>query len=289
MQIIFFIFSFQIVIYGNERWNFARNARIASLGEASSSLIDPGSFFFNPATPSLFENKVIQATFSNYFSDVFKFGAFNFITGDSTNKFYASFNYIFSDNIYFTIYKDTTEAYDIEKIEKRGLIRVSSIHLLSGFSKKLKKFNFGFSLKIMRENLHVGKGYGLGMDVGILSVNKFNFSFALRNFLGSINLWDSGRKEYIPTSLRIGFSKDFIKKILFSFDVESYWEKNFKISCYAGLETKILKDFFIRTGWRENIPTLGFGFKIKKLDVDYALGGNLELQAFHVVSLSLEL
>ncbi|MEN3046768.1 MAG: hypothetical protein ABDH49_07315 [Candidatus Hydrothermales bacterium] len=286
MQLIFFIISFQLVIYGNERWGFSRNARIASLGEASSSIIDPGSFLFNPATSSLFQNKVIQATFSNYFSGFFKFGTFNFIAGDSIRKFFTSLNYIFSDNIYYTIYEDTVEASNIDEIVKKGVIKINSIQILGGFSNKLKNFNFGLLLKFMRENLYVGKGYGIGMDVGFLFSDEFNFSFSLRNFLGSINLWDSGRKEYIPTSLRVGFSKNFLERILFSFDTESYFESRFRISYYAGLEAKILKSYFIRAGWRENIPTIGFGFRIKNLDIDYAIGGNFELSAFHIVSLS---
>ncbi|MEO0254539.1 MAG: hypothetical protein ABIN20_03850 [candidate division WOR-3 bacterium] len=288
MQIILLIFSFQVITYGNERWNFARNARISSLGEASSALKDPASFFFNPATPLLLKEKVIQGTFSNYFSDIFKFGAFNLLTGDSINKFFLSLNYIFSDKILYTIYKDTTPAEDPLNIENKGFISINSIQILSGFSKKIKNIYTGISLKLMRENLYVGKGYGMGIDIGFLFKRDFNFSFTLRNAFGNINIWDSGRKEFIPPSIRIGISKEFLKKILFTFDFETLLEEKFKFKTCAGIEFMGTENFFLRAGWRENIPTFGTGLRIKKINIDYALGGNFELSLFHIISASIE-
>ncbi len=288
MQIILLIFSFQVITYGNERWNFARNARISSLGEASSTLKDPASFFFNPATSLLLKEKVIQGTFSSYFSDIFKFGTFNFLTGDSINKFFLSLNYIFSDRILYTIYKDTTPTQDPLNIEKKGFISINSIQILSGFSKKIKNFYAGISLKLMRENLYVGKGYGMGIDLGFLFKRDFNISFTLRNVFGNINIWDSGRKEFISPSIRTGISKEFLKKILFTLDFETLLEEKFKVKNYTGIELKGKENFFLRAGWRENIPSFGAGLRIKKLNIDYALGGNFELSLFHIFSASIE-
>ncbi|MEO0283853.1 MAG: hypothetical protein ABIN17_02120 [candidate division WOR-3 bacterium] len=288
MQIILFFFSLHVITYGNERWNFARNARISSIGEASSALKDPASFFFNPATSLLLKEKVIQGTFSNYFSDIFKFGAFNLLTGDSINKFFLSLNYIFADKILYTIYKDTTPAQDPLNIENKGFISINSIQILSGFSKKIRNIYTGISLKLMRENLHVGKGYGIGIDLGFLFKRDFNISFTLRNVFGNINIWNSGRKEFIPPSIRIGISKEFLKKILFTFDFEALLEEKFKLKTCAGIEFIGTENFFLRAGWRENIPTFGAGLRIKKINIDYALGGNFELSLFHIISASIE-
>lgn len=288
MQIILIIFFLEIINYGNERWDFARNARISSLGEASSTLKDPASFFFNPAASLLLKENVFQGTFSNYFSDIFKFGTFNFLTGDSINKFFLSVNYIISDKILYTLYNDTTPAQDILNIEKKGFISINSIQILSGYSKKIKNIYAGISLKLMRENLYVGKGYGLAFDLGFLFKRDFNFSLTLRNTFGSINIWDSGRKEFVPPLIRGGISKEFFKKILFTIDFETLLEEKFKVKNLMGIEFKGKENFFLRAGWRENIPTFGAGFKIKKLNIDYALGGNFELSIFHIISASIE-
>ncbi len=289
MQIFLIIlFSFQTVYYGNERWNFARNARITSLGEAGSSLKDGGGFFLNTANSLLFEKKVLEGSFSNYFSDIFKFGTINFIGGDSLKKFFLSLNYIFADNILYTIYKDTSPAKDINEIEKKGYISINSIQILSGFSKKIKNIYTGISLKLIRENLFIGKGFGIGADLGFLLKRNFNSSLTFKNILGAFLLWDSGRKEYIPPSLRIGFSKEFIKIFFITSDFELALEKNFNIKSYAGMEFKGTENLLLRAGWRENLPTLGIGLKLKNINIDYALGGNFELSIFQIISASIE-
>jgi len=289
MQIfLIIVFSFQTVHYGNERWNFARNARITSLGEAASSLKDPAGFFSNPANSMLFKNKVLQGTFSSYFSDIFKFGTVNFISGDSLKKFFVSLNYIFADKILYTIYQDTTPAQDIGEIDQRGYISINSIQILSGFSKKIKNFFAGISIKLMRENLYVGKGYGMGIDLGLLFKRNFNFSLTFKNIFGGLNFWDSGRKEYIPPSIRTGLSREFLKRILITADFEATFEKKFNIKSYAGLEFKGTENFLLRAGWRENIPTLGIGLRLQNINIDYALGGNFELSVFHIISASIE-
>jgi len=288
MQIFLIAFlSFQTVYYGNERWNFSRNARITSLGEASSSLKDPAGFFSNPATPLLFEKKVLQGSFSTYFN-IFKFGTVNFLSGDTLKKFFVSFNYIFADEILYTIYEDTTPAQNIGEIEKKGYISVNSIQILSGFSKKIKNFYAGISIKLMRENLYVGRGYGMGIDLGFLFKRNFNFSITLKNLLGGFNFWDSGRKEYIPTSIRTGISREFLKRILITTDFEALFEKKFDIKSYTGVEFQGTENFLLRAGWRENIPTFGIGLRLQNINIDYALGGNFELSAFHIISVSIE-
>ncbi len=281
---LFFIISFESVIYGGERWNFSRSARISGLGEASVSLKDPAGIVFNPAISMLFEKKSLELTFSDYFENIFKFGSLNFITGDSLKKFFISLNYIFSDNILYTIYKDTIPAGDISEIENKGYISINSIQIVTGFSKKIKNFYAGISTKIFREDLYSGKGYGIGIDLGFLFKKNYIISLVLRNIGGSFNFWQSGRKEWVPPSMRVGGSKILLDKFLIAIDFETSFEKKIRLKPYAGLEFSHNKKLFIRAGWRENVPSFGVGFRLKKIHIDYALGGNFDLSVFHIFS-----
>jgi hypothetical protein len=296
MYILFLIFSFEIVSFGGERWNFPRSARIFAMGEAGSALKkEIGSFIYNPASILMIDKREIQGTFSNFFAGLYNFTSLNSFFEFEDKGILLSFSYSYSDNILHTVYKDTIPAESPEEIEKKGNLKFLSYQLVFSFAKNFSFIKWGVNLRFFREEFGIGAGYGTGVDMGILIDKNVKISLSLRHILGDYVFWNSGAQEWIPPSLRFGIYYEPFHFLKTSFDLEIYGENRgtlfsygiFSFAPYFGLEYVPKENVFIRLGWRENLPSMGAGVILfEKLKVDYAIFGNLTLQFSHIVSLS---
>ncbi len=144
----------------------------------------------------------------------------------------------------------------------------------------------GLNIKMIKNymsGITNGNASGLDSDVGFLLLspnNLFNFGVCFQNILRGDIAWDSGNKDKLPPTLRLGMSYKLLSpNILFAMDAENAaidsrptllhtgveWHANDSLSLRFGVDQSALD-----TSNVTNNVTYGVGFKLAGMMFDYA-------------------
>lgn len=95
--------------------------------------------------------------------------------------------------------------------------------------------------------------------------------------------------ERVPTILIAGISSKVSENLIVAIELEK--DLDYKAAIKTGIEYRILKKFFVRTGIRiqPNAAFFGFGFKQTRYSIDYAFQYNQSWGARHQASVSYRL
>ena len=247
--IIFFcvIVSFSSLIAGND--NNPIGGRSAAMGNASVAFSDIWAIHNNQA--GLANLKSISAGF--YYENRYslkelsmKSGAF--ILPTKSGVFGLSMNYFG--------YKNYNE-------QKIGLAYAKSFG---------ERFSAGLQMDYL--STHIGEEYGnkrtFTFELGVIAELTENLCLGAHIFNPARVKLNDYNNERIPTIAKLGLSYKFSEKLLLSIETEK--DINFEPEFKGGIEYKIIKEIYIRTGISTNpvLNTFGFGIEIKRLKIDFA-------------------
>jgi hypothetical protein len=167
-----------------------------------------------------------------------------------------------------------------------------------------EKLSYGVNLKVISRSIDDGSAWGIGFDVGaIYSVTpKFRVGVNLQDITTTLLAWNTGRKELITPTAKIGSSYDipFLKtgRITPTVDFDVRFENRkfaslanvgpVSFDMHAGLEYGFKDIFALRVGYNDvKQLTFGAGVKLPKLNLDYSFAkfdGNDQLGNTHRIS-----
>lgn len=281
--------------------------RTAAMGGAHSALISVKTLEFtgNPASTALAENR------SAYFAYSRPFAGIELMAGDGTTGFSknrAALVYpfkkggaagagisrinlsgIYIEDIYLFNYSVSTgkikEFY--ERFQEESLFRTFNRKQPSIFLRNIKTY-VGINIKYMRHSYELDEytkddpvfsggvsAYGIGIDLGLLSVYKNTFSVACT--LKDLNRPDVGLKntDRVPSSVILGFGLNTGNYSL-AIDL-SFRDSIFNADAGAEYLTGILA---LRAGAGLNKITAGLGISYKFLILDYSISWPYLLRDF---------
>lgn len=181
---------------------------------------------------------------------------------------------------------------------------------IATYSKKHSdKLSYGVNLKVISRSIDDGSAWGIGFDVGaIYSVSpKFRIGANLQDITTTLLAWNTGRKELITPTAKIGGSYDipFFKtgRITPALDFDVRFENRkfaslasagpVSFDMHAGLEYGFKDLFALRVGYNDvKQLTFGAGVKLPKLNLDYSFAkfdGSDQLGNTHRISVTFTL
>jgi len=143
------------------------------------------------------------------------------------------------------------------------------------------------NLKIISRSIDDGSAWGVGFDVGAIYSFAPNFRVGanLQDLTTTYLAWNTGRKELITPTAKIGSSYDFeifkTGRITPALDFDVRFENRkfaslahlgaASFDMHAGLEYGFKDLFAVRVGYNDvKQLTLGAGIKLPKLNIDYS-------------------
>jgi hypothetical protein len=147
-------------------------------------------------------------------------------------------------------------------------------------------FSYGANVKVLRESLGDHGATGFGVDVGALyRMNEFlAFGANLQDATTTLLAWDTGRKELVAPTLKIG-AAGFLPALGGRFTPAVDFDVRFEnrryasmihlggvsIDVHSGLEYQFKNVVFLRAGYSDvKQPTFGAGLHLPKLSIDYS-------------------
>ncbi len=184
--------------------------------------------------------------------------------------------------------------------EEEGKFGADDIALLLGYAEAINsRLSLGGSIKGIRQRIDDEKAYGIALDLGALYrwrlLNKeLDIGLVLLNFGPGIKFVN---KSYdLPLAIRLGLGMAFLNnRLRVGFDVNQPIDNYVKY--HLGFEYRIIRELFIRTGYRYRLHgnalgdksgmTAGIGLRINDFQLDYAFVPYGELGDTHRISLTL--
>ena len=174
----------------------------------------------------------------------------------------------------------------------------NSLAFITGYGQKISPFEFGFSIKLIREQIDNGIGYAIGGDLGLTYDYKMPGNFLGlpktygKNIKTSILLQNAGSGRGInnyklPACIKFGIGTEIIYDLQFEIGVEKYIMDNMQMGLNIGMEYCFENYYIVRMGYRfleyqKNSFTLGIGIqyplgiKLIKIDAAYMPAGVLK-------------
>ena len=122
----------------------------------------------------------------------------------------------------------------------------------------------------------IAEGYGskgvLAAEVGIQARPIEGLSIGVHVFNPTCTKLVDYNDERVPTIIRLGADYTFSHKVILAIETEKDMAK--KAVFKAGLEYKVVKEFYLRGGISTNptIGSFGFGINMKNLKIDFSAG-----------------
>jgi len=170
--------------------------------------------------------------------------------------------------------------------------------------RKSERFYYGGNVKIIRKGIGENSAYGMGFDFSCLwqPYSHLNIGANLQDVTTTLLVWDTGRKEAITPTAKIGAayiweSPKIMGQLIPAFDMDVRFENrrysaqynlgSVSFDLHAGMEYRFKQLLAFRTGLDTGRFTAGFGIKLPKLNIDYAFLRHYDLGDTHRISVIL--
>jgi hypothetical protein len=157
------------------------------------------------------------------------------------------------------------------------------------YAQPARGFQWGGSLKVIRQSVGEFSSFGLGVDVGLLRPNvlgNLDVGLAIHDLTGTYLSWSTGRKETIAPVPRLGLayrrdSAALRGGLLFAGDVDLHfdnrrgadqvWQGAVSANLHLGVEFTMQDRLALRLGLNESDFQAGAGLAAGPLQFDYAI------------------
>ncbi len=196
-----------------------------------------------------------------------------------------------------------------EAIDPNKVFYFSSAEYAAYFSygtQRNEKFYYGGNIKVVHKGIGENSAWGMGFDIAGLwqPVPNLNLGFNLQDITTTLLVWDTGRQEAITPTAKLGAayfwkSKYIAGQIIPAFDVDLRFENRrysaqshlgpASFDFHLGAEYRFMQLLAMRIGWDIGHFAAGIGFKLPRLNVDYAFLSHQYLGDTHRISVILTL
>lgn len=288
--------------YSGEFMAAGGGARALALGGAYTAIADDAwSIFWNPAGTGRIGIKQAALMHSERFAGAVDFDAAAYSEPQSdASVLTLGFLRLGVNGVPFTTLEDPGSPLgENNRVEIDKIVNEAEYAFFAGKSKRVGNWIIGAAPKLIFK--HIGsdyRAYGLGIDAGIIG-RPFHWipvtaGLAVRDLLGTLIAWEqTGRKEIIAPSMRLGLGADFdiapLEAIITPVVDVSYRFESFggsdAAALHLGFEYLVRKTAALRIGSDDGRITLGGGLNFKPVAIDYAYIGHDELGQTHRVSI----
>ena len=306
--------------YAGEFLSLGAGARSLGMGGTHAALAnDVTAVYWNPAGLAQLNYPEITLMHAEQFAGIvqYNFGAFALPHGKDASLGIGLIR-LAVDDIPFT--RLPREDLDLGEpyVDDNGVTRINRPFVDREFSNaehalflsyarsKSTYFSYGGSVKIVHKGFDDTSAWGIGFDLGaqFRLKNGLRFGANLQDATTTILAWNTGRKELIVPTLKIGvalpLSVDLLNGTLLpAVDADIRFEGREQaaqisggpasLDMHAGFEYLYKDALALRAGTDTGNFSAGAGIRLPKLEVDYAFMRHSELKNTHRVSLKLSL
>lgn len=177
---------------------------------------------------------------------------------------------------------------------------------LSYARQKNSNFYYGSNIKLIYHKIGDNSAWGIGFDFGVLwnPVHRLRLGANLQDGTSTLVAWDTGYRELITPTLKTGIAYPipipFLRgTMLPALDVDWRFEGrrfasqanwgDLSLDFHFGLEYSVKNVVALRIGNDIGHFTVGAGFRLPKLNIDYAFLAHNDLGETHRISVQLNL
>ncbi len=299
-------------------------ARALGMGGAFAGIAnDASTLYWNPAGISGFEERQALFMHSERFGGLvnYNFASFvspttSLVSAEREASFGFALIHLGVDDIPITSHLQYEERngtpgfqpeegdellYDANALPKEGN---NDFALFGSFALKTGFGRVGGTLKLIYTNAVTGySATGIGLDLGYLKhdlfVPRLNVGVKLQDITGTYISWSTGTNEFIAPSVKLGLAYQINAPSLnaalivaadgdFFFEDRRYasqfWVETFSTDLHLGAELIFQEKVMVRGGLDAGNATLGAGFRIGIIGLDYAYLHHDYFEATHRVS-----
>jgi len=278
--------------YAGEFQELGVGGRPCAMGGAGvAQYVDASVIYFNPAG-SFYTEKSVMAMHAENFAGVVKNEFASVVIPGENRSVGIGVQYLSVSDIILTTLSDTTSPpgsgnppvpYDT--------VGTRDVVLYFNGAKGNAELAYGMNIKIFYRDLSVIKGFGGGIDLGVVYNREyFSVGAAIRDFILAPIIWNNENKtkETIMPKFSLGIAPVLpMDKINSTLKFECDVVKPFDIDGFninMGVEYGYKDFLFGRAGHYNGNYTFGAGIRYKKFSLDYALVLHSELNNSNKVS-----
>ncbi|MDI6809560.1 MAG: PorV/PorQ family protein [Candidatus Eisenbacteria bacterium] len=315
--------------YAGEFLRIGAGARALGMGGAFVAVADDGTAgFWNPAGLVFLKKKELFLMHSEQFGSLlnYDFGSFVFpLEEEGRSAVSVGFVRLGTDNIPYTndlqfedygrdgiqATQDEGENNGIREPYERIIYDEARVQwksdsesaMMLGYGRIAgERLKLGGSFKIIRQVIGDNSSFGAGLDFGAVYEPAAWVSFGLmaKDFTTTPITWDTGKREFISPTLRMGLQiTRHVEKangaftvsgdLLLGFEGTRTYSsesplKRVTADGFVGGEFWFLRSIALRAGLEDGRPNAGAGFRYRRFGVDYAFLSHEDLDASHRVS-----
>ncbi|HAX62444.1 MAG TPA: hypothetical protein DCX95_07840 [Elusimicrobia bacterium] len=260
-------------------------ARPVGLGESFTAVADDVStIFWNPAGLATIKEQEIVFAYNKWFEDIYQ----GFVGYSKPLEGIGTFGL----GIIYLSMKDIPGYdewdYKIDPVKSNDMaFAVSYSRTITEDSLSDASIQTGANVKYIRQQLADETGAAVAMDAGILcKLSAVSFGASVQNFGTKMKF--NEKEEPLPLSIKFGNAVKLLNNnLVIALDVN--FPADNKTYFSVGAEYWLLNILVLRVGYRGKVDlgngvTLGTGFRIKSVQVDYAFVNYDELKYTHRIS-----
>ncbi|NQT27756.1 PorV/PorQ family protein [candidate division KSB1 bacterium] len=164
------------------------------------------------------------------------------------------------------------------------------------------RFKFGGTIKMIRRSAGDYTAWGVGFDIGTIyqAASWMHLGATVKDLTSTLLAWSNGTKELILPQIRLGFLSPMRLKhfgIRVASDVLINFEDRSSVAqvslgragfdFFSGLELNYLDRIGIRAGIDRGAFTIGTGFNLSSIHLDYGFLAHSDLGSTHRISVTL--
>ena len=300
--------------YAGEFLSTGAGARALALGGSFTALAnDVTAVYWNPAGLSQLNYPEASLMHAQRFAGIIKynFAAFALPSGSRSSLGFGIIRLGIDDIIKTKlprpdlrlgdIYEDNGRQFRNTPVEDYSFSDAEYGFFFSWAKRKSERLAYGASVKLLYKSFDENTAYGIGFDAAAqYQVNSHLLLGAnLQDVSTTVLAWDTGLKELILPTLKIGAAVPFKTKFLpgkitplvdldFRFEGREFASQlamgAASVDFHFGLEYAIFERFAARIGSDVGNFTAGAGLHFNKFNLDYAFMNHSELQETHRIS-----
>lgn len=301
--------------YAGEFLSSGAGARALGLGGSFTALAnDVTAVYWNPAGLSQLNYPEASLMHAQRFAGIIKynFAAFAMPSGERSSLGFGIIRLGIDDIIKTKlprpdlrlgdVYEDDGRQFRNTPVEDYTFSNAEYGFFFSWAKQKSERFSYGASVKLLYKSFDENTAYGLGFDAAAQyhANQHLIFGVNLQDVSTTILAWDTGLKELIVPTLKLGFATPFEPKFLPGkmmplVDLDVRFEgREFasqismgaaSVDFHFGLEYFLFERIAARIGSDVGNFTAGAGIRFNKFNLDYAFMNHSELQQTHRISI----
>ncbi|MGH7496210.1 MAG: PorV/PorQ family protein [bacterium] len=307
--------GFRTAKYGGEFLTLGAGGRGLGMGGAYSALTnDVTAGYWNPAGLAHIEYPQVMLMHSEQFEGVVKYDYGSFAMPFGANRSLGiGLIRVGVDDIWVTKLTNPQLKLGETYVDENGVTRINTAQkdysisdaeyalFLSYALRRSQKWSWGANVKIVHKNVGAYSAWGLGFDLATMlkPVGNLQLGLNLQDITTTVLAWNSGTREIIVPTLRVGMAYPFYFAGLqgymapaLDFDVRfegrdyaaQFASGPVSVDSHLGWEYQFRDLFALRVGSDVGQLTAGAGLTLHKFQFDYAFLSHDDLGNSHRVS-----